>query len=487
MRLLFSFVLPTLLSLSAASGAELKVGHASCDITPDKPVCLAGSTATRISKEVAMPLSANVLALEGSRGGENAAVILISIDTISFNTTFTKAIRDGIAKELPDFNLDGLILMATHTHNAPITRESNYAIPQDGSCMLYNEYNEFLVSRLAPTVAKAWNTRQPAKFSYGLGHATVGSNRRAVYADGTATMYGKTDKPEFQGIEGMDDPDVGTMFFWDLNDNLLAMLINVSCPSQWFERGPNHLKVSADFWYPARVALKGKYGRNVTILASCGAAGDLSPHLLYRTAAEARMARLRKLERFEELARRIVHAVDETYEPAKLDRKTDVPLAHRFRNVPLTPFLVSEEDVKGVKARIAEYEKQAAKVPEGRTDYYTRVINTEQAVLKRYEREQKMPKPAPPVMSPVHALRIGDTLLLTNQFELYTDYGVRMKARSKAVQTFVVQLVGGGSYLPTEEGYRHGGYSATPRSLVVGPVGGAELVEESLKSGNDLF
>jgi hypothetical protein len=37
----------------------------------------------------------------------------------------------------------------------------------------------------------------------------------------------------------------------------------------------------------------------------------------------------------------------------------------------------------------------------------------------------------------------------TNEFELYTDSGVQMKARSPAVQTFVIQLSGPGSYLLT--------------------------------------
>ena len=51
--------------------------------------------------------------------------------------------------------------------------------------------------------------------TWGLGHAVVGQNRRAVYADGHAEMYGQTDQPSFRGIEGGEDHDVGTLFFWD--------------------------------------------------------------------------------------------------------------------------------------------------------------------------------------------------------------------------------------------------------------------------------
>jgi len=42
----------------------------------------------------------------------------------------------------------------------------------------------------------------------------------------------------------------------------------------------------------------------------------------------------------------------------------------------------------------------------------------------------------------IHVIRLGDMAIATNRFELYLDFGIRIKARSKAVQTFVVQLAG---------------------------------------------
>jgi hypothetical protein len=60
----------------------------------------------------------------------------------------------------------------------------------------------------------------------------------------------------------------------------------------------------------------------------------------------------------------------------------------------------------------------------------------------------------------MHVLRFGDVALCTSQFELFTDYGVRIQARSKALQTFVIQLVGPGSCLPAEKAVRGGSYSA---------------------------
>jgi hypothetical protein len=40
----------------------------------------------------------------------------------------------------------------------------------------------------------------------------------------------------------------------------------------------------------------------------------------------------------------------------------------------------------------------------------------------------------------VHVIRLGDMVIATNRFELYLDFGIRVKARSPAVQTFVVPV-----------------------------------------------
>jgi hypothetical protein len=88
----------------------------------------------------------------------------------------------------------------------------------------------------------------------------------------------------------------------------------------------------------------------------------------------------------------------------------------------------------------------------------------------------------------IHVLRIGDVVICTNQFELFTDYGIRIQARSNALQTFVVQLAAGaGSYLPTEKAVKGGGYSAVIQSDAVSPEGGQILVDQTVKLINDMF
>ena len=80
----------------------------------------------------------------------------------------------------------------------------------------------------------------------------------------------------------------------------------------------------------------------------------------------------------------------------------------------------------------------------------------------------------------LHVIRLGDIVIATNRFELFLDFGLRMKARSKALQTFLVQLVGNGTYLPTERAVGARSYGAEIASNLVGPEGGQVLVEKTV-------
>lgn len=101
-----------------------------------------------------------------------------------------------------------------------------------------------------------------------------------------------------------------------------------------------------------------------------------------------------------------------------------------------------------------------------------------ESVKERYELEKVQPKL--PVQ--VHVVRIGDIVMATNPFELYLDYGTRMKARSSATQTFIIQLSNGSyGYLPTSRSISGGAYGAVPASTQIGPEGGQELVEGTLE------
>ncbi len=213
--------------------------------------------------------------------------MLISCDLVAIDAAVLDQVRRRVKERIPGLDRRKVVLNATHTHTAPVMKEGEYEIPRDG-VMQPAEYAEFLSARVAEAAVKAWESRRPGRVGWGLGHAVVAQNRRSVYADGRAQMYGPTDRPDFRGIEGSEDQGVEVLFFWDREGKLLATAVNVACPSQEVEGGS---AVNADFWHDVRESLRSRHGKDLLVLGWTGAAGDQSPHLMYRKRAEERMRR----------------------------------------------------------------------------------------------------------------------------------------------------------------------------------------------------
>ena len=113
------------------------------------------------------------------------------------------------------------------------------------------------------------------------------------------------------------------------------------------------------------------------------------------------------------------------------------------------------------------------------------MVKWHQDVVDRFERQKT--GVVEPFKMELHAIRVGDVAIATNVFELYTQYGIRIKAGSRALQTFLVQLAGPGSYLPTAAAAKGGGYSAIAASNLVGPQGGEILVERTVGLINSIW
>ncbi len=435
----------TAAGLAAAAGAEapLFAGWASIDITPPKPVALVGQLSKRISTGVLDPLTATALAIE-TRGpdGRREQAILLSYDLCGSYKTVTDRVRGALAARLPDFDAEKLVVNGTHTHTAPGVDDSIfrglYDVSNDPGVMTASEYGAFFIEKAAGVAAEAWQNRAPASMNWALASAAIGINRRARYFDGTAKMYGDTRRDDFKGYEGTTDPGVQMLFFWGPDQALTGMVVNIACPTQETE---GLCQVSADFWHDARQEIRRRHGENLFILPQVAAAGDNSPHCMFRKDAENVMLQRKGISRRQEIARRIANAVDDALPTAKTDAKSAICLRH---------------DVV------------ALDLPEmggPRTPFY----ETDSVHPMQF-----------------HVLRMGDVAMATNPFELFLDYGLRIQARSKPMLTFLVQLSeSNGGYLPTAEAITGGGYSAD--NFIVSPEGGQLLVDKTVSRVNFLW
>ncbi len=481
----------------------LHVGWASVDLTPDQPVLVTGQFYARVSEGVMDPITATALALESA----TARAVMVSCDLVAIPDGLRDAVRDVVRRLLPELDPTLVFLNATHTHAAPEVRVASdnqqfgggnvptMRVGVELDVMPVTDYLAFASQRIAEAVVQAWTERAPGRIGFGLGQAVVGRNRRISYFGGESRMYGNTDDPHFSHVEGYEDHNVNVLGVWDAECRLTGLVVNLACPSQVSEHS---FQLSADYWHDTREELRRRLGSGLFVLAQNSAAGDQSPHIQLGKAAEARMWRLTGRTQRQEIAVRIADTVTAMLPYIEAETKWNPSFAHRVETVQLSRRLLTEQDVLDAQAEAERLRVQYDTLrneleahPEQRAEprWYVgitgayRMMIWNESVAVRFHRQQTEPT----VPFEIHVLRLGDVVFASNPFEYYLDFGMQIKARSKAVQTFLIQHVGGGTYVPTERAIAGRSYGAVPASTPIGPAGGRELAEWTIDAINALW
>jgi len=488
---------------------KIAIGWASRDITPSRPISLRGLFNLRIATEVNDPLTVTALALES--GGEQ--VVFVSLDSCGVDAEVLEASREALRERLPELDPLKLIAGATHTHTAPfqggqtgLQKEEEY-LEDILACypdyMTTAEYSELVIEAVVAAVCEAWEGRREGYLAWGYSYAVVGENRRVRYFDDRAVMYGDTSAPDFSHIEGHVDHGVNLLFTYDRDRRLTGMVVNIASPSQASEGGQDY--VSADYWHDTREEIRRRYGEDLFILPQCSAAGNQTPHRLIQARAEERMLMLkygegrskqRNLALRQDLARRIADAVGDAEPAVRQELHDSVTLKHEHRNLELPHWDVTDEEYAALQAQMAELSEQLESVgDQDRLDAtYTSLRSRLGWCQRAVDRYENPPESVPIEMNVV---RLGDIALVTAPFEFYLDFGDRIKGRSEALQTFLIQLTGScvhlatgraaGGYLPTARAARGCSYGAVPASCRVAPEGGQVIVEEAVGIIKEMF
>jgi hypothetical protein len=476
------------------------IGWAARDITPSRIIALRGQFNLRIATRVQDPLTLTALAIESD--GEQ--VVFVSVDNASIDPEVTQGSRALLAERLPELDPRKLVMGATHTHTAPFGG-TNVGLQKDEfylddlrqrypDYMTAAEYSAFLTEALVSAVCEAWQSRQPGLVGWGYSYAVIGENRRVRFFDDRAVMYGNVKEPDFSHIEGHVDHGVHLLCTYGTDQQLTGMIVNVPCPSQATEGAQDF--ISADYWHDVRQEIRRRKGDGLFILPQCSAAGDQTPHRMINRAAEDRMMKLKYGEGLsngrnfglrQDLARRLADAVDDAEPVVRQDLRASITLKHQPRDLELQHWQVTDAEYATLQGQIADALARLEEI--GETDRlsseYTALrsrIAWCQRAVDRYEH------PFETIATEFNVLRFGDVAFVTAPFEYYLDFGDRIKARSAAVQTFVVQLSGGGGgYLPTERAAAGLSYGAIPASCRVSPAGGQMLVDDAVATIGELF
>ncbi len=448
-----------------------ELGIAVRSIVPEGPAMVQGQKYVRIATAAQDPISATAMAINGQRAdGTAERAVLISLDIAMVTVSLEAQVRAAVCARVPELKPENIVLMATHTHDSITMVEGAYP-PQAEGILTPTQCVAHAARQAAEAAVEAWGKKTESRIGRAFGHAVVAHNRRPVYANGDAQMYGNPGRKDFRWMEGPEDHTLDMFFVWDMVGNLAGVVIDVPCPSQMQE----HLTAwSSDFWHEVRLEVKKRLGEKVWVFAICGVAGDVSPHPVFDKKQELELIALRGSTERQEVADRICDGVQRALKYAR--PMEGVVFAHEYVK---TQFPGRKPSQKERDWHAKEYEN-AIKEMDPRLWWPVRLKN----VVEMFEGRQ----PVVPFDAEVHVLRIGDAVLATNPFELYVDYGYQIKARSTAPQTFLSQITGPyGMYLPTQRGVDGGGYGSIPVVSVVGPEGGQMLVELTLELIEKVF
>ncbi len=154
-----------------------KAGVAKIDITPQRPLWLAGYAArTKPSEGVLLPLAAKALALEDQAGRR---AVLVTSDLLGFPRTVADRIADGVQKQY-QIPRDRLLLNSSHTHCGPVL-DNSLRVAYDMTEEQWSDvraYTAELEAKIIRVIGAALKDLRPARLEFARGQTDFAANRR---------------------------------------------------------------------------------------------------------------------------------------------------------------------------------------------------------------------------------------------------------------------------------------------------------------------
>ena len=169
----------------------IKIGWATTDLTPDRPVWMIGQMYHRVSESVRDPITATALALDN---GE-AQAIFVSLDMTEVPLHAMELLKARLEK-LHGLVFENISFGVTHTHNSSDFYEDFMRLDNEGvfgsdilpelvfpdNVLRGEEAQAYLVDKLTDLITRAWTERKPGGISAAHEYAAVSFSRRAVFA-----------------------------------------------------------------------------------------------------------------------------------------------------------------------------------------------------------------------------------------------------------------------------------------------------------------
>lgn len=447
---LFSIVclqVQPLTGISQQAGDKVfKAGASTTNITPDLGGGIIGGWGVPPATHIHDQLRARCLVLDD---GDTKLVFVVN-DLLGVHYDLTEEAKRIIQEEtgIPKKNI---IISAIHTHSATSAmgtgekRRAWYDVPE------FDEYQQFVIRRIADAVRIALNNLEPAKIGWGVGslpqHVFV---RRWIMKPGSdnPNPFGGKDQvvmnpgkgnPNLLEPSGKPDPEISFISVQSVEGKPIALLANYSLhyvggvptghiSADYFAVFADRIQelLNADRQYPPFVGImsNGTSG-NVNNINFAGPPEKYAPYEKMRIVAE-------------DVAQEVLRVYK------TIQHQSWVKLQASAEELPLK--------VRKPDQQLIERSKMILAKPDTEEPYHRHEKIYAERVLQLLEWPDK-------INVLLQTFAIGDLGVAAIPFETFTDTGFEIKAKSPFKTTFTISLANGYfGYLPTPEQHKLGGY-----------------------------
>lgn len=427
-----------------ALAQTFRAGAATSNITPPLGSGIVGGWSAPPAHHIHDDLHARCLVLDDG----SSKLVFVVVDSVSVNREVYDEAKRLIeaATGIPASNM---MMSATHTHSASSARGENPMVLGAP----FDDYQKFLIRRIADGVRRAVNNLEPARIGWGTGQVPQHVfNRRWLLKNGkkapnpfggedTAVMNPGRYKNELLRPAGPVNPEVYFLSVESVDGRPIALLANY-----WLHYvggvGPN--TISADYFGAFADRIQQLLGADhqerpfVGILAN-GPCGDVNNNNYGATEPGPRYKPYEKIKLVANDVAQEVVRVRKT-----IQHRDWVPLKAAAADLTLNMRKPSPETLQRAKSILAQPPAEAND-PLHTAIYARRTLDS-----------SKWPATVNIVLQ---TFRIGELGIAAIPFETFTETGLEIKARGPLETTFTIELANGGlGYLPTPEQHDLGGY-----------------------------
>lgn len=422
-----------------ATGKVFRAGAATSNITPPLGVEIVGSWTVPRAKHIHDELHARCLALDDG----TTRLVFVVVDNVGVPREIFDAAK-RMAHEATGLPVGNMLMSATHTHSAPSARGANALV----SGQPLDDYQNFLIRRIADGVQRAINNLEPARVGWGAGSLPQHLfNRRWLPGDNSTTLnpFGEQDRlsygPTRSRPAGPTDPDVYFISVQSTKGRPIALLANYGLH---YVAGFGNFDISANYFGAFCDRIRRLFEADdqdppfVGILAN-GAAGDVINES--RVAPEP-ANKYRPYEKIRFIANEVAQEVMRVHRTIEFRDWAPLRVAHSELTLDMR---------RPTPAMVSRAEQILARPPN---------VSPVHGREAEYARRTLAAKNWPPTIDIVmQVFRIGDLGVAAIPFETFAETGLEIKAKSPFKGTFVIELANGATgYLPTPEQHALGGY-----------------------------